>query len=110
MSKEIPKYPFVLRTSLSTINENTTAEEAKKLVKQIEVLYDQYFGEAEPIWTWGDIHDLDRDALIELNEVIRAASNPPLDTELVSSFRTDHWKKHYQNVHDMVMNALNNSQ
>lgn len=41
------------------------------------------------------MHDCDRDALIELEEVIRASVATPLDLDLVSNFRTPEWRAPY---------------
>ena len=95
-SMQPPDTPFVVQTSLTTIDEATSADQARSWTLEIEARYDGYFGNPEPTWTWNEVHDLDRDALIELEEVVRASRRPPIDLDLVSSFRTPDWRKPYQ--------------
>lgn len=92
------KTPFAtlsLTSSITVIDESTTAAQAEQWKKEIEARYCEFFQNPEPTWTWNDVHDCDRDILIELEEVIRSSRNPPIDMDLVSSFRTPDWRKAY---------------
>lgn len=107
--KQAPKFPFALRTSLSVITEKTSVEEAQKVIGELEVLYRHHFRD-EPMaspWSLNDIHELDRAALIELHEIVRAASAPPLRTELICQFQTERWKQSHQDMFNLVMEVLN---
>jgi hypothetical protein len=99
-----PKLPFVLQTDLQTIDENTTAERARALSQQIEALYDAYYANStlEGEHSWYDMHQRDHDALIELEEVVRASSKPPLDVGLVAGFRNKDWRNDYLAPMQMV--------
>lgn len=90
-----PKIPLALLTSVRVIDEKTSSLQAHCWQEELEILYTRFFNEPSPTWTWNDIHDCDRDILVELEEVIRAGIKPPLDMELVSSFRTPAWRKPY---------------
>lgn len=92
---QAPKIPLVLLSSVTVIDSTTTAAQARQWQSELEVLYTKHFRNPEPTWTWNDVHDCDRDVLIELEEVIRASTKPPLDLELVSSFRTSEWRAPY---------------
>ena len=90
-----PPIPLVLLSSVTLIDSTTTTEQARRWQIELESLYNSHYRDPEPVWTWDDVQDLDRDALIELEEVIRAGKTPPLDLDLVSSFRTPDWRKPY---------------
>lgn len=96
LGNRVPKIPFILQTTLTILDLDTSIETAIALKNQIESLYGEYYALSHPDWTWNDTHDHDRDALIELEEIIRASKNPPLDEDLVSSFRNVKWKNIYQ--------------
>lgn len=92
---QAPPIPLVLLSSVTVIDHATTAIQARLWQEEIETLYNKHYRNPEPTWTWEDVHDCDRDALIELEEVIRASVAPPLDLELVSSFMTPEWRAPY---------------
>jgi hypothetical protein len=88
-----PTTPLVLLSSMTTLSAATTLEEARQWQSEIESLYTAHYGNAQPVWTWNDTHDLDRDVLIELEEIVRAHKAPPLDTDLVCSFTNPNWRE-----------------
>lgn len=88
-----PYTPFAQTSSITVIDESTTAAQAEQWKNEIESRYNEFFG--NPTWTWNEVHDCDRDILIELEEVVRSSKNPPMDMDLVSSFRTPDWRKAY---------------
>lgn len=88
-----PPNPLILSTSITVINTSTTLQQADAWAVELNVLYDQYFGSTMPRWTWDHIHNLDRDAFLELEEVIRASKYPPINAALLTRFQTDEWRK-----------------
>lgn len=92
---QAPKIPLALLSSVTVIDSTTTAAQARQWQEELEALYTKHFRNPDPTWTWNDVHDCDRDVLIELEEVIRASKQPPLDLDLVSSFRTSEWRAPY---------------
>lgn len=90
-----PDLPLALTSSITIINGHTSLEQARKWMLEIEARYNTLFGETEPTWTWNDVHDCDRDVLVELEEVMRSRNSPPMDLDLVSSFRTPSWRLPY---------------
>lgn len=104
-----PRFPFALRTKLTTIDENTPLDLAREVMRELEVLYNHHFndGSGENKWTWDDVHNVDRDVMVELEEVIRAwALDKPVNEAIVCAFRTERWKEPYKKMYDMLMNAL----
>jgi len=93
-----PALPLALQTGITVIDDQMTIEEAHERMGELEALYDTYFGEVENSWTWHDAHPLDHSAFVELQEVIRAGTKPPLDANLVSQFRTVEWRKPFSKV------------
>jgi hypothetical protein len=91
-----PRCPYVLETGLQEISEITTASHAQECLEALETLYDEHYLEEQKGWTWYDTHPLDHSAFIELTEVIRASSAPPLDTSLLTEFRTQDWRKPFE--------------
>ena len=90
-----PPIPLVIQTGITVINAQTSVQDASVWSLELESLYIQYFGASCLSWTWDDMNDLDRDATIELDEVLRASRNPPLDESLVSSFLEPNWRQTY---------------
>lgn len=88
--KNKPALPFVMQSSITCINETTQFYQAVQWRAELESQYNQYFGNTE--WDWNDVHEVDRDAIIELEEVIRSYAKPPMDMEVVTSFRSESWR------------------
>lgn len=93
-----PVFPLAMQTGITVINETTSFEEALERMSELEALYDTYFGEVQQSWTWNDAHPLDHSAFVELQEVVRASTKPPLDATLLSGFKTTDWRKPYQRM------------
>lgn len=90
-----PKIPLALLSGIRVINLKTSSRQAHAWQEELETLYSRYFKDPSPTWTWNDMHDLDRDAMVELEEIIRAGIKPPVSTDLVCSFLTPDWRKPY---------------
>ena len=94
-SRMVPSTPLAVESSISTINCTTTIEQATTWMAELNSKYTEYYGSEE--WNWNDTHDCDRDIFVELEEVIRGCTNPPIDKDLVCSFMADTWRKAYRN-------------
>lgn len=90
-----PKIPLALLSSIRVINLKTGSHQAHAWQEELETLYSRYFKDLNPTWTWNDMHDLDREIMVELEEIIRAGIKPPVNTDLVCSFLTPDWRKPY---------------
>jgi hypothetical protein len=90
-----PKIPFGLFSSITVIDSSTPVVQARLWQSEMESAYNRYFADPEPNWTWDDVHDCDRDVLVELEEVVRASHQPPMDLDLVSSFSSPDWRAPY---------------
>ena len=84
--------PFVLQTSIDVITQETTVEQARKWTQELEALYNKFFSDKVPTWSLNDIHDLDRDALLELEAIMQANDAYPLDVDFITSFQAG-WRK-----------------
>jgi len=94
----VPITPLCVKSGITVITENTSKEQARIWLAEIESLYNAHHNEAEPTWTWDHVHDLDRDAMVELEEIIGASDRYPLTLELISTFRDQAWRRLYQHT------------
>jgi Potential Queuosine, Q, salvage protein family len=105
--KPAPIVPFALLTGISVIDEGTTLEQAKEWSAELEAAYDAYFGDMLPFWTWGDMHECDCSAMVELHEVIRASKVQPLDSTLLTGFRKADWRSTFSTKANILAMAKN---
>lgn len=93
--KPKPETPLALLSSITIINCDTTAEQAKLWALEMESLYNQYYvGNTE--FTWYDMHGTDWDLMIELEEIVRASTRPPLEKTLISNFGNADWRNKFK--------------
>ena len=90
-----PTVPLVLKTPITVINEHTTVQAASLWSLALEMAYVQYYGEGCLDWTWDDMHEMDCAAMVELDEVLRAYRDPPLDANLVTAFKDPTWRQRF---------------
>lgn len=93
--RRAPTVPLSVHTGITVLNTETTVHEASLWALDLEERYIQYYGESCISWTCDDMHELDRDATVALDEVLRAHRYPPLDTSLLKPFLEEGWRKGY---------------
>lgn len=87
--------PLAVRTGITVINAETTVQEASLWALDLDERYIQHLGESCISWTCDDMHQLDRDAMAALDEVLRANRGQPLDASLLPPFLDETWRNGY---------------